>query len=170
HFEHKGILGRIDGAGAEDIRHAQRLDPLLALADHFHKRHFTLDARPVGGEVRDFMHRHETVELRLDLLDHHGGAAGDDGDARQVGLLVDTGHRQPLNALSAHREQADHPRQHAELIIDKDGYGVAKYLVIFSHYPDTPLRVRAFCNPAFALNLQLFNETNAIRPVTARQW
>ena len=37
------------------------------------------------------MNRHEAVELRLDLLDHHGRARCDDGDAGGVFRLVHLG-------------------------------------------------------------------------------
>ena len=36
---------RIDHAGAEGVGHAQRLDPLLAGADHLDQRQFALDMR-----------------------------------------------------------------------------------------------------------------------------
>ena len=39
---------------------------------------------PSMREVVHLVHRHQPVELRLDLLDHHRRAGGDDGDARQV--------------------------------------------------------------------------------------
>ena len=42
-LEDKTGLGGIDGAGAEGIGHAQRLDPLLAGARHLDQRHLALD-------------------------------------------------------------------------------------------------------------------------------
>src|SRR5678810_1160329 len=50
-----------------------------------------LQRRPRGGQVDDTMHRHQPLELVLDLLDHHRRAAGDDGDAREMLLVLGLG-------------------------------------------------------------------------------
>ena len=55
-------------------------------------------------------HRHEAVELVLDLLDHHRRAARDDGDAAAMAFGVGLGDRQAFDVVAAAREQADHAR------------------------------------------------------------
>ena len=44
---------------------------LLALAAHLDHREFALDRRARHGHVDHAMHRHQPLELVLDLLDHH---------------------------------------------------------------------------------------------------
>ena len=60
-----------------------RCSPVL---DHLDQRHLARDVRAFTRQVGDAMHRHQTIELRLDLLDHHLGAGGDDVDARPSAL------------------------------------------------------------------------------------
>src|SRR5208282_3553476 len=58
-------------------------------------------------------------ELILDLLDHHRRAAGDDGDARQVLLVLGLGDGERVDVVAAAGEQPDHARQHARLVVDE---------------------------------------------------
>ena len=68
---------------------------------------------------------HHPLELRLDLRQDAGRAAGDDGDARGVGRVVGLGHRQALDIVAARGEQADHAVQHARLVVHDHGEGGA---------------------------------------------
>ena len=74
-LEDEALDGRVDHAGAEGVGEAQRLDPVLALAAHLDHGELALDRRPGDRHVDDAMHRHQAVELVLDLLDHHRRAA-----------------------------------------------------------------------------------------------
>jgi hypothetical protein len=65
------------------------------------------------------------LELRLDLVDHLRGAGGDDGDAAAVAGVVDLGHGQAVDVVAAPREEADDAGQHAGLVVDDHGEGVA---------------------------------------------
>ncbi len=124
-LEDEGIGLGVDHLGAEHIGEPQRLDALFTDALDLHQRQFALDVRALDGEIAHAMDRHQPVELRLDLLDHHRRAAGDDGDAREVLLGVGLRHGQALDVVAAAREQADHARQDAGLVVDQDGDGVA---------------------------------------------
>ena len=107
--------GGIDHPGAEGVGDAHRLDPLFAGADHFHQRQFAGDMRSVHGQVGDPVHRHQPVELRLDLLDHHAGAGGDDVDAAARAGGIDRGDGQAVDIVAAAGEQPDDPREDAGL-------------------------------------------------------
>ncbi len=65
------------------------------------------------------MHRHQSVELVLDLLDHHRRAGGDDGNKRQVLGVLGFRHRQRVDIVAAAGEQADDAREHARLVVDQ---------------------------------------------------
>src|SRR4051794_3390846 len=77
--------------------------------------------RAFVGQVADPVDRHQPVELVLDLLDDHAGAAGDDGDARNLLFRIDLRHGQALDVVATAGEQADDTGQHARLVIDQDG-------------------------------------------------
>ena len=79
------------------------------------------------------MNRHEAVELRLDLLDHHGRARGDDGDAGGVFRLVHLGHGQALDIVATAREQPDDARKHTRLIVHKHGNGMPFNFFFLAH-------------------------------------
>jgi len=87
-LEHEALGTGVDDAGAERIGKPQRLDPMLALAAHLDHGELALQRRAAAGQIDDAMHRHQPVELILDLLDHHRRTAGDDGDARKVLLVL----------------------------------------------------------------------------------
>jgi hypothetical protein len=54
-----------------------------------------------------------------------GVPGGDDGDAARVALVVRLGHGEALDVVAAAREEADHAGEHAGLVVDEDGEGVA---------------------------------------------
>src|SRR5215471_3447723 len=56
----------------------------------------------------------------LDLLDHHGGAARNDGDAREMLLVLGLRNGQRIDVVAAPGEQADDAREHAGLVVDDD--------------------------------------------------
>ena len=60
---------RIQGAGAEGGGEAHRLDPMVALADDLDEAQLALDRLAGQRQVDDPVHRHEPLELALDLLD-----------------------------------------------------------------------------------------------------
>ena len=113
-------LVEIDDAGAEDVGDAQRFHSLLAVAADLDQRQFALDMRAVDGEIAHPVHRHQPVELRLDLIDDHRRAGGDDGDARDVAAGIDLGDGEALDVVAAPGEQADHPGEDARLVVDQD--------------------------------------------------
>src|SRR5581483_2889232 len=99
-FEHKALVCCVDDMGAECIGDAQRLDTLFTGADHFDQCHFTCDVWPFAREGGDAMHRHQAVELRLDLLDDHFGAGGYDVDARAVAVAFHRGDGKAVDVIA----------------------------------------------------------------------
>ena len=57
-----------------------------------------------------------------------GRAGGDDGDPRQMRLVRDLSNGQALDVIAAAREHADHPREHAGLVVDQNREGVGLLL------------------------------------------
>ena len=99
---------------------------LLAAAGDLDQRHFALD-RPFLAEfagphrqIDDAVNRHDALELRLDLLQHLRRAARDDGDARQMRLMLGLRDRQALDIVAAAGEQADDAGKHARLVVDEN--------------------------------------------------
>src|SRR3546814_18908885 len=70
-------------AGAEDVGDAQALHALLAGAGHLHQDQLAFDRRALERQVADPLHRHQAVELRLDLLEDLRRAGRSEG--RRVG-------------------------------------------------------------------------------------
>src|SRR5262249_30314611 len=64
-------------------------------------------------------HLHQPLELVADLLDHHRRPRGDDGDAREVLLVLGLGDRERVDVVPASREQPDHPGENARLVVDQ---------------------------------------------------
>ena len=118
-------MGGIHGAGAESVGHAQRFHALFTRSRHLDQRHFALDAGLFRGPVGDLAHRHDAVELRLDLLDHRRGARGDDSDARRARRRIHFGHRQAFDIVAAPGKQPNDTRQHTGLIVYQHRDGVA---------------------------------------------
>src|SRR4029450_12735231 len=137
-LEHEAFGRSIDHAGAERVGESQRLHAVLPLAAHLDHGEFALDVRSGYGHVDDAVHRHEPVELILDLLDHHRRAARHDSDAREVLLVLGFGDRERIDVVAAAGEEADHPRQHARLVVDphRQGMGLG------------PLRDSGWCSRA----------------------
>src|SRR6185437_7614405 len=79
-------------------------------------RKLALDRAAGERHVDHAVDRHHAVELVLDLLDHHRGSRGDDGDAREMLLALGLRHREALDVVAAAGEQADHAREHAGLV------------------------------------------------------
>src|SRR5262249_47809725 len=123
-LEHEALGRGIDHAGAESIGEPQRLHAVIALAAHLDHGELALDVRPRHRHVDHAVHRHEPIELALDLLDHHGRAAGHDGDARKMLLVLGFGDGERFDVVAAPGEQADHPRQYAGLVVDQHRQGV----------------------------------------------
>src|SRR4051794_22558243 len=124
HFEDEGAERGIDHAGLEDIGDAQALDPALSRPGNLDQRQFALDMRAFVGQVAHPVDRHQPVELVLDLLDDHAGAAGHDGDARHLLLGIDLRDGEAFDVVATAGEQADDAGEHARLIVDQDGNGV----------------------------------------------
>src|SRR4029077_2738086 len=119
-------LGRgIDDTGTKHVGEPQRLDTRFTPSRDLDQRQLALDIGAFVGQIVHLAHRHEARELRLDLLDNHPRAGGDDGDPRQVRGLVDLGDRQALDIVAASGKQPDHARQDAGLVIDQNGDGMA---------------------------------------------
>src|SRR5262249_19349668 len=119
YFEDETFRRRIDHAGPEGIRQAQRLDAVLALALDLDHCEFAFDRIAGKRHVDNVMHGHKSVELVLDLLDHHRRARRNDRDQRQVLPVLGFRNRQGLDVVSATSEQTDNARQHARLVIDQ---------------------------------------------------
>ncbi|CAA7626911.1 conserved hypothetical protein [Magnetospirillum sp. UT-4] len=133
HLEHEAVVGGVHRPGAEDLGDAQGFDPLVAGARHLHQGQLAADMGPLDGEVRHLVHRHQAAQLVLDLLDDHAGAAGHDGDARQLFGGIDLGHGQAFDVVAAAREQPDDAGEHAGLVVDEDGDGVAGDFLMLGH-------------------------------------
>src|SRR5215470_16988926 len=73
-LEHEALGGRIDDAGAEGVGQPQRLYPAFAGALDLDHGELALDRLAADRHVHHAVHRHQALELILDLLDHHGGA------------------------------------------------------------------------------------------------
>ena len=98
-----------------------RLVPVHRVADLTREGpHVAREMRAFLRKIGNLVHRHQPVELRLDLLDHHFGARGDDVDAAAAALVLNRGHRQALDVVAAAGEQADDARQHAGLVFDEN--------------------------------------------------
>jgi hypothetical protein len=65
------------------------------------------------------VHRHDALELVLDLFQHMRRAARHDGDARQMLLVLGLRDRQAVDIVAATGKQADDARQHARLVVDQ---------------------------------------------------
>ena len=68
-FEDETLERGVDHFGAEDLRDAQRFDPVLAGGAHFHQSQFAQNASGIERHVDDLAHRDDAIELRLDLVD-----------------------------------------------------------------------------------------------------
>src|SRR5882757_7975186 len=100
-LEHETFGGGVDHPGAKRLGEAQRLDAVLAGRAQFHHRQLALDRAPGQRHVDHAVHRNHAVELVLDLLDHHRRAGGDDGDARDVLLVLGLRNRETLDVVAA---------------------------------------------------------------------
>ena len=67
------------------------------------------------------MHRHDALELVLDLLKHVRRAPRHDGDARKVLLVLGFRDGKALDIIAAPGKQADDAGQHARLVVDQHG-------------------------------------------------
>src|ERR1035437_1985651 len=118
-LEYEAFGGGVDHPGAEGVRQPQRLDPVLALALDLDHGELALDRAASERHVHDAVHRHQAVELVLDLLDHHRRAGGDRGDQRQMLGVLGLRHRQRLDIIAAAGDQAEYAREHAGLVVDQ---------------------------------------------------
>jgi hypothetical protein len=109
----------VDNARAERVGEAQRFHAMLAAPAHLDHRQFAGDGRAAGAQIDDAMHRHQPLELIFDLFEDHRGAAGDDGDAGEVLLVLGLGDSQGIDVVAAAGKQTDYPRQHPRLVVDQ---------------------------------------------------
>ena len=100
HFEDKVLGRRVDHLGPENLGNPQRFDALFALAGHLDQRQFALQGHALVGEIAYPVDGHQPLQLMLDLLDYVRGAARDDGDARQMLLMLRLGHRQTVDVVA----------------------------------------------------------------------
>ena len=114
----------INDAGAEGIGEAERFDTPFTGACDFHHGEFAGQRITLCGQVGDRMHRHHALKLMFDLGDDGGRAAGDNGDARDVLLVLRFRHGKRVDIIAAARKQADDTGQYAGLVIDDDGESV----------------------------------------------
>ncbi len=70
------------------------------------------------------MHRHQPLEMRLDLLDHARRPGCDDRDSRDMRLVMRLRDGQALDIVATAREQAGDAREHAGLVVDDHREGV----------------------------------------------
>ncbi len=117
-------VGGIDHAGPEGIGKTQGLDAVVAGSRHLDQRQLALDGIAADRQIRHRMNRHQALELALDLLQHHRGAAGDDGDARDMGFVLGLRDGQGFDVVAAPGEQADDPGEDARLVVDDNRQGV----------------------------------------------
>ena len=103
----------------------QRLDALVALARHFDQRQLALQRLAEHRQIDDAVHIHQPLELALDLRQHLRRAGGDDGEARQMLLVLGLRHRQAIDVVATAREQTGDAREHARLVVDQDGEACA---------------------------------------------
>ena len=82
-------------------------------------------------QVDDAVHRHDALELVLDLLQHVRRAARHDGDARQVLFMLGLRNRQALDVVAAAGKQSDDACQHAGLVVDQHRKRVVLGLLAF---------------------------------------
>src|SRR5689334_3290992 len=124
-LEDEGCVGRIDDAGAEGVGEPQRLDAVIAGSGHLDQRELALDGIARHRQIGHRMDRDEALELALDLLQHHRRAAGDDGDARDVRLVLGLRHGEGFDVVAAAGEQADDAGEDSRLVVDDDREGVS---------------------------------------------
>ena len=85
-FDGVGLVGHVDDAAAEDVGHALHFLAFLAHRAHLDQHQLALDVRAFG-QVDHLHHVHQAVQVLGDLLDDFIRAGGDDGHARQRGVL-----------------------------------------------------------------------------------
>ena len=129
-LEHKMLRRVVDDHRAKALSQARRLGPLLALAGHFDHGQLTLERLAEHGQVDDRMDWHKPIKLTLDLLDDHGRAGGDDGDARQMRLMFGLRHGERLDVVAAAREQADDARKHSGLVVHEHAHRMGLGLLL----------------------------------------
>src|SRR5208282_1446597 len=118
-LEDEALGGGVDDAGAEGVGEAERLHAVIAGAAHLDHGEFALDRRARRRQVDDAVHRHQAVKLVLDLLEHHGRAAGHDGDAREMLFVLGLGDGERVDIVTAAGKQPDDAREHAGLVVDE---------------------------------------------------
>ena len=116
-LEHEVVGGGIDHLGAENLRHPQRLDALLAAARHLHQHQLALQRPAQHGEVDDAMHVDQTLQLALDLGQHLRRAGGDDRKAREMLLVLRLRYGETLDIVAAPGEQPGDAGEHAGLVV-----------------------------------------------------
>src|SRR3546814_7793027 len=100
-------MAGVDHAGAEDVGDAQGLHALLAGAGDLHERQLALHGGALHREVAHPVHRHQAIELRLDLLEDLRRAGGHDGDAREALARIDLGDSEALDVVAAPGERSE---------------------------------------------------------------
>ena len=98
---------------------AQGFDAAVTGGNHFDQCHFAGDVRAFARQVGDFVDGNKAVELRLDLFDDHGRAAGDHVDAALVAVGIDGCHGQAIDIIASAGKQADDAREHAGLVLSR---------------------------------------------------
>src|SRR5690606_38552250 len=112
-----GLVGDVDDAAAEDIRSTLHFFTFLADGTDLDQHQFALDERAFG-QIDDLDDFDQAVQVLGDLLDHVIRAAGDDGHARQRGILGRR-HGQRFDIVRTGREQTDHARQGARFVFQQ---------------------------------------------------
>src|SRR5687768_9043424 len=122
------LVGDVDDAPAEDVRHALHLLAVLAHGAHLDQHQLALDVVAVG-EIDHLHHVDQLVELLGDLLDHLVGPGRDDGHPRKRRVLGGRdGER--LDVVAARGEEARHARERAGLVLEEDGDDVPHTRII----------------------------------------
>ena len=111
--------------GAKRFGQPQRFDPRISRPGDLDQSEFTRDRLVLTKfpcperQIDDAMDRHDALELMADLLQHMWRAARDDGDARQMLVMLGLGDCQALDVVAAAGKQPDDTRQHARLVVNQ---------------------------------------------------
>ena len=116
-LERVALLGHVDDAAAEYLRHALHLVALLADRAHLDQHELALGVGALG-EIDHLHHLDQAVQVLGDLLDDLVGAGGDDGHPRKRRVLGRCD-GEGLDVVATGREQRDHARKRAGLVLEQ---------------------------------------------------
>jgi hypothetical protein len=118
-------LSDVDDLRAEQLHGLEDVRSGREVGLHLHEQQLPLHRR-VRVELDDLDDVDELVQLLGHLLERQLLDVDDDRHPRHLGLLGRTD-RERIDVEAATREQTGNPRQHARLVLDENGQGMAAH-------------------------------------------